>query len=68
MAYPSDLSFAERHLLEPLLPGRTVRYPHHWPRKRIMDAIFYVVRTGCAWRYLPKDFPPWQTVYYYYHR
>jgi transposase len=28
----------------------------------------YVVRTGCAWRYLPKDFPPWQTVFWYFRR
>ncbi|GGK31181.1 hypothetical protein GCM10011583_73800 [Streptomyces camponoticapitis] len=31
-----------------------------------MDAIFYVVRTGCAWRQLPKDFAPWPTVYWYF--
>ncbi|MGM0361506.1 IS5 family transposase [Streptomyces griseoaurantiacus] len=36
------------------------------PRRRIVDAIFYVVRTGCAWRQLPKDFPPWPTVYWYF--
>ena len=69
MAYPSDLSFAEWHVLEPLLPAcSTVGHPRRWPRKHIMDAIFYVVRTGCQWRYLPKDFPPWQTVYYHYRR
>ena len=33
-----------------------------------MNAIFYVLRTGGAWRYMPKDFPPWQTVYYHYYR
>ena len=33
-----------------------------------MDAILYVVRTGCAWRQLPADFPPWQTVYWYFNR
>ena len=33
-----------------------------------MNAIFYVLRTGCAWRYMPKDFPPWQTVYYHYYK
>nr|QIY60639.1 transposase [Streptomyces sp. RPA4-2] len=33
------------------------------PRRRIVDAIFYVVRTGCAWRQLPRDFALWQTVY-----
>lgn len=36
------------------------------PRWRIVDAIFPVVRTGCAWRQLPKDFPPWPTVYSYF--
>ena len=35
-------------------------------RREILDAIGYVVRTGCAWRYLPHDFPPWQTVYHYF--
>lgn len=69
MAYPSDLNFAEWHLLEPLLPKRTtVGHPEYWSRKCIVDAIFYVVRTGCQWRSLPKDFPPWQTVYYHYRR
>lgn len=33
-----------------------------------MDGILYVLRTGCAWRYLPADFPPWQTVYWYFRR
>jgi transposase len=35
-------------------------------RGSIVDGILYVVRTGCAWRYLPADFPPWQTVYRYF--
>ena len=69
MAYPSDLSIGEWQLLEPLLPVRKqVGHPSRWPRKLIVDAIFYVLRTGCAWRYLPKDFPPWQTVFYHYRR
>jgi putative transposase len=38
------------------------------PLRRILDAIFYVVRTGCAWRYLPSNFPPWQTVFYHFRR
>src|SRR5918912_2374041 len=37
--------------------------PFKHDRRDIVDAILYVVRTGCAWRYLPVDFPPWQTVY-----
>ncbi|WP_353962923.1 transposase [Streptomyces sp. NBC_01571] len=58
--------------MEPLLPpprtgpkgGRREKHA----RRRIVDAIFYVVRTGCAWRQLPHDFPPWQTVYWYFVR
>ena len=61
--YPSSLTHREWKLLEPLLPeprlfGRPPRYP-----KR---AIFYAVRSGCAWRLLPHDLPPWRIVYYYF--
>jgi len=64
--YPTDLIDAEWAILEPLVPppksgGRPAR-----ERREILDAIGYVVRTGCAWRYLPHDFPPWQTVYHYF--
>ncbi len=40
--------------------------PETHPRRAIVDAILYVVRTGCSWRQLPTDFPPWQTVYWYF--
>ncbi|WP_311319336.1 IS5 family transposase [Streptomyces sp. PanSC19] len=68
--YPSDLADEQWALVEPLLPPARVgpkggRREKH-PRRRIVDAIFYVVRTGCAWRQLPKDFPPWPTVYWYF--
>jgi putative transposase len=46
-------------------PGRRGR-PRIWPLRRIIEAILYLDRTGCAWRYLPGDFPPWQTVYSYF--
>ncbi|MEU8436993.1 transposase [Streptomyces sp. NPDC029216] len=57
--YPSDLTDEQWPLVEPLLPPARVgpkggRREKH-PRRRIVDAIFYVVRTGCAWRQLPKD-------------
>jgi transposase len=48
--------------LPPERAGRRGR-PRVWPRRRIIEAILYLDRTGCAWRYLPADFPPWQTVY-----
>jgi putative transposase len=65
--YPTDLSEKEWTLLEPLVPavldgGR----PARWERREIANAIFYVVRSGCTWRQLPHDLPPWQTVYYYF--
>src|SRR3569833_4053796 len=67
--YPSDLSDDEWAMVEPLLPppGEGGR-PEKHPRRAVVDAILYVVRTGCAWRALPADFPPWQTVYWYFVR
>jgi putative transposase len=64
--YPSDLTDDEWLILKPLIPpeqpgGR----PRKWDMRDIMDGIFYIVRGGCAWRMLPGDFPPWQTVYHY---
>ena len=47
---------------------RTGGRPEKHPRRAIVDAILYVVRAGCAWRQLPADFPPWQTVYWYFNR
>ena len=67
--YPSDLTDAQWQVIAPHLPpdqpGRRGR-PLVWPRRLIVEAILYVDRTGCAWRYLPGDFPPWQTVYGYF--
>jgi len=68
--YPSDLTDEQWALIEPLLPaprtGRKGGRREKHPRRRIVDAILYLVRTGCQWRYLPKDFPPWPTVYWYF--
>ena len=56
-------------IIEPLLPVAKIGgRPEKHPRRAIVDAIVYVVRTGCAWRQLPADFPPWQTVYWYFNR
>lgn len=68
-SYPTDLSAAEWKILEPLIPP-----PKPGGRQRetdireVVNAIFYVLRSGCAWRLLPHDFPPWQTVYGYLRR
>jgi transposase len=62
--YPSDLTDAQWEIIEPMLPlPKWLGRPFKHDRRDILDAILYVVRTGCAWRYLPVDFPPWQTVY-----
>ena len=66
-AYLTDLTDAEWECIEALLPvpeneGR----PRLHSLREILDAIFYVVRSGCFWRLLPHDFPPWQTVYHYF--
>jgi len=61
-AYPSDLSDAQWMLVAPVL-RRATRQPGRVSRREILNAIFYVQRTGCQWRYLPEGFPNWQTVY-----
>jgi transposase len=67
--YPSDTSDKQWALIEPLLPPvNTGGRPEKHPRRAVVDAILYVVRTGCSWRQLPADFPPWQTVYWYFVR
>src|SRR3954454_4620373 len=67
--YPSDLTDAQWDLIKDLLPepsgdGR----PEKHPRREIVNAILHLVRSGCPWRYLPADLPPWQTAYWYFTR
>ena len=64
LRYGSDLTDAEWALIASFmpLPAKTGR-PREWSMREIMSAIFYVLRAGCAWRMLPKDFPPMTTVY-----
>ena len=67
--YPSDLTALAWDNIEHLFPqpkGRAGR-PRTYDRKDIVDAIFYLARTGAAWRMLPHDFPPWKTVSYYFY-
>jgi len=61
--YPSDLTNRQWQLIRQLLPRRARRGRRPIDRRRIVNAILYVVRTGCQWRMLPKDFPNWSTVY-----
>lgn len=72
--YQTDLTDEQWALVEPLLsellPARSSQRGRRckWTVRQILNAIVYVVRTACAWRLLPKDLPPWQTVYGYFYR
>jgi putative transposase len=68
-AYPSDMSDAQWAIIEPLLPkakpggrSRTVDL------REMINAVFYLNRSGCWWRMLPHDFPPWGTVHWFYRQ
>lgn len=67
-AYSNDLSDAEWTIVQPLLPdGHRLGRPRKWSLRQILNGIFYILRSGGAWRLMPHDLPPWQTVYHY-HR
>ena len=67
--YPTDLTDEEWARVEPVLPkpARTGRQ-REVDLREVLNAIRYLARTGCGWRMLPKDFPPWQTVYWWFRR
>jgi putative transposase len=67
--YPNDLTDAQWKRIAPLIPpARPGGRPRTVNIREIVNAICYLSRTGCAWRLLPHDFPPWGTVHYYFRR
>jgi transposase len=62
--YDTDLTDAQWAVLEPFLPQRKARGRPPTCRRRVLNGILYMVKTGCHWRSLPKDFPPHQTVFH----
>jgi transposase len=61
--YPSDLTDREWDLLAPLIPAaKPGGRPRSVEMRRIVNGLFYVLRTGCAWRYLPREYGAWSTV------
>lgn len=69
LTYPTDLNDAEWQILAPLIPPAKLRgAPRTSDMRAICNAIFYVLKTGCQWNLLPRDFPPASTVYFYYRR
>ena len=64
LRYQSDVTDEEWRVIEPYLPpAKGIGRPRGWPLREIVNGIFYVMRSGCPWRQLPKDLPPWSTVY-----
>jgi putative transposase len=68
-SYPSDMTDAQWEIIQALIPPQKGRgRPRKVDLRRVIDAIFYISRSGCQYRMLPKDFPPWGTVYYYFRK
>lgn len=65
MRYTSDLTEAQWEIVRPLL-GKTRK--RKYDKRELVNAVLYVVKTGCQWRNLPKDFPQWNAVYHFYSR
>ena len=64
MPYSSSLTDKEWEIIEPLLPKKKTR-PSLWTKRQILDGIFYQLKNGCNWCDLPKDLPPYSTVFWY---
>ena len=67
MAYPSDLRDKEWQILQEIIPTRRVMgFKRKYFERVLLNAIFYINKTGCQYRYLPSDYPPWQSVHRYF--
>ena len=68
-SYPSDLTDAQWRRIEPLIPpAKPGGRPRTVNLREICNGIWYVLRSGCAWRMMPHDLPPWSTVYFDYRK
>jgi putative transposase len=67
--YATDLTEAQWALVDSIIPeGKPGGRPRSIDVRAVVNAIFYLVRTGCQWRLLPREFPPWPTVHYCFRR
>ena len=64
-SYPTDLTDKQWEAISPLLKGLR---EYKWPKRELINAVLYLVRTGCQWRMLPHDFPPHFTVHSFFRR
>lgn len=67
--YPSDLTDAQWEELAPLIPpAKPGGHPRNVDMREVIDGILYVLRSGCTWRMMPHDLPPWSTAWGYFRR
>ena len=66
MPYSSSLTDQEWKIIEPLLPKKKKTNPPKWSKREILDGVLYQLKNGCNWGDLPKDFPPYSTVFWHY--
>jgi len=68
MPYPSDLNESEWELIKHHFEFGKYGNRSKYPKLTLLNALFYIVKTGCQWRYLPKEYPNWKTVYSFFGR
>ena len=66
MSYSTDITDQEWFIIEPLLPVKKKTRPPDWSKREILNGVFYQLKNGCNWCDLPKDLPPYSTVYWHY--
>ena len=66
MAYSSSLTDKEWAIIEPLMPQKKRTRPPKWSKRQILDGVLYQLKNGCNWCDLPKDLPPYSTVFWHY--
>jgi putative transposase len=68
MSYASNVTDKQWQIIEPLITYQGHCRPRKYNLREILNGIFYALRSGCQWRMLPRDFPPWKSVYDHYYR
>jgi transposase len=68
MTYPSDVSDEEWDLIKAQFDTGNYGKSRKYIKRELTNAVFYLIKTGCQWRFLPKEYPPWKTVYSFYMR
>ncbi|MFN6497439.1 MAG: transposase [Nostoc sp. DedQUE01] len=66
MGYSRDVTDKEWEIIEPLLPQKKKTRPPLWTKRQILNGVFYQLKNGCNWADLPRDLPPYSTVFWHY--